>query len=93
MFMIIEKAEPDLSPEPLELRIYTSPKDGQTTLAHATYPAVIHGNQATWPCIIKFGTPVLDAYQQALEFAQSNDIALWINDPQRLFPPEHRKVA
>ncbi len=93
MFRIIEKAEPDLSPPALELSVYTSPKDGETTLAHATYPAIIQGSKAIWPCIIRFGTPVQVAFQEATDFAKSNDIAVWVNDPQNLFPPERRKAA
>ncbi len=93
MFRIIEKAEPDLSPPALELSVYKSKKIGEATLAYSTYPAIIHGNQLIYPCIIRFGTQVQEAFRQAIEFAKPHGIAAWVKDPQGLFPPDRRKPA
>ena len=74
---------------PLELRVYRSPKDGKTILAHATYPAVIHGNRAIWASI-PFGTPVQEAFRQAMAFGELHGIAIKVNDPNRHLAAEDR---
>lgn len=86
MFNIVEKNEPGA----FELHVYTSPRDGKTTMAHGLYPYHIHGNQVVWPCVIKFGTPVKDALRIAVEFAEPLGIPVWVNDPESLFPPYTR---
>lgn len=70
---------------PFELSIYRSPADGKTIYGHATYPAIIHGDRATWPCVIRFGTPVQESYEKALAFTQQCGIELRVNDPEGLF--------
>jgi hypothetical protein len=71
---------------PLELSVYRSPRDGETVLGFAVYPAVIQGDRAVWPLVIPFGTPVGRAYAEAMAFGQLHGIAVKISDPHRLFP-------
>ena len=72
---------------PFELNVYRSPVDGKTVYAHGTYAGMTHGNQVTWPCVIKFGTPVRDAYEKALAFTGQFGVGLVIKDPDGLFNP------
>jgi hypothetical protein len=75
---------------PFKLSVYTSPRDGKTVLAYGTYPAIIEGNRAVWPCVIRFGTPVQKAFDIATAFAARNGIAVEVDDPHGLLPPELR---
>jgi hypothetical protein len=87
MAQIDKSSQRGSSLPPLELRVYRSRKDGKTILAHATYPAVIHGNRAIWASI-PFGSPVQEAYRQAIAFAELHGIAIKVNDPNRYLAPE-----
>jgi hypothetical protein len=90
MVQIIETTERHTADSPLELCVYQH-IDGKTVFAHAARPARIDGNKATWPIIIRFGTPVRQAYEMAIALAEQNDIThVWINDPKGLFPPGAR---
>jgi hypothetical protein len=87
---IIESADRDTTDIALELCVYQG-SDGKTVMAHAAHAARISGNQATWPIIITFGTPVREAYELAIALAEQNGIAkVRINDPKGLFPPSAR---
>jgi hypothetical protein len=90
MVQINKSLEPGSSLPPLELSVYRSPKDAETILAYATYPVVVRGNRAIWPCIIPFGTTVQHAYKRAMAFGQLHGVAIKVNDPNRLFPAEDR---
>ena len=92
MVQIIETADRDTADIPLELCVYRG-SDGKTVMAHTAHPARISGNQATWPIIIGFGTPVRQVYELAIALAEQNGIAkVHINDPKGLFPPSSRQM-
>ena len=77
-----------------EFRVYPSPEDPQRVLGYLMpYVSSPVGELARMRTGFEFGEPVGEAFLIVMTLCEKHDLKiLWVNDPDRLFPPNKRPV-
>ncbi len=95
MLRIIEHRD-EASPDEhvADFRVYPSPEDPRRVLSYVMpYVASPVGESARIRTGFEFGEPVGDAFLIAVALCEKHNLKiLWVNDPERLFPPNKRPV-
>ncbi len=93
MVQVVDELLPPLTKdEAFVFKVYRSPKDGESVLGYMEPYGAIHsdGRAVTW-ISTSFGVPVEKAFSDVLELAERHGAkAVWINDPDKLFPNSAR---
>ncbi|WEX89943.1 hypothetical protein PZN02_005280 [Sinorhizobium garamanticum] len=89
MVRVVDELVPPLTKdEAFVFKVYRSPKDGESVLGYMEPFGVVHSDAraVTW-ISTPFGVPVLKAFSDVLGLAERHGAkAVWINDPDNLFP-------
>ena len=90
MVKIVDIESADVPGTYFELSVYRS-ATGRAVLACGLGAAMKHGVVVD-NLIIRFGTPVVEAYGLAREFCDKHGLHIWLRDQHNLFPPKLRTL-